>query len=331
MSVVDSATWAGQIANAAWEKAEQLSVDASKRIDVAVAFTQPAPSVNAPSDVAVPTLPGSITLPSLDQPTATALYESMRSDLMNQFEGIFSSFLSDNFPDDSFVGDAQDWITRALTTGGAGINVAVEQQVWGRARDKAIAEAQRQREGLEADWTNRRFPLPPGAFRYGLLQIDRTAQEQIGEAGRTAAIESFSREVENARLAVERAVSLRQLALSSAGEYIRVLALGPQTAAQVSSSIIDSQSRFSQALTDYYRAQVSAAEIPLRVQTTNAELKARTNEQNLRAALETLQQRVNAVMANAQQAATQAAAAFNAIHTSFGVQGNTSVNTNIEG
>ncbi|HOU64462.1 MAG TPA: hypothetical protein PK861_00320, partial [Thermomonas sp.] len=121
------------------------------------------------------------------------------------------------------------------------------------------------------------------------------------------------------------------LALTSALEYIRPLAQGPQVAAQVASTIIDSQSRFAATLTDFYRAQITAAEIPLRVSTTNAELRMRTNETNVRTAMETLGQRVNAAVASAQMAGTQAAAAFNAIHTQASVSGNDSTVTNVEG
>lgn len=173
--------------------------------------------------------------------------------------------------------------------------------------------------------------MPPGALRHGQLSIVMTAQNAIAEAARTQATESFKAELENARLAVERAVSLRSLALSSAGEYIRTLSQGPQVAAQVASTIIDSQSRFSATLADFYRAQVAAAEIPVRVSTTNAELKFRATEANLRTAMETLGQRVNAVVANAQMVGTQAAAALNAIHTQAGVSGSDQTVTSIEG
>ena len=90
-------------------------------------------------------------------------------------------------------------------------------------------------------------------------------------------------------------------------------------------------SRFASTVTDFYRAQVTAAEIPVRVGTVNAELKARTNEANLRTAMETLTQRVSAVVANAQMVGTQAAAALNAIHTQASISGSDSTQTNIEG
>lgn len=317
--------------NQAWNRALMMTEDANKRINEAVALTQPAPHAADPDRVQAPVMPVGPTLTGLDQATATALYDSTRNDVVDMLTGMFSTFLSTHFPNDNFITDAQDWVKRALTVGGAGINVNVENQLWGRVRDKALKDANRSVEALEADWAARRFPMPPGALRHGSLLIQRNAQDAIAEGARTHAIESFTREVENARMAVDKAVSLRGLALQSAGEYIRTLVTGPQVAAQVAGTIIDSQARFSSTLADYYRAQVSAVEIPVRVATTNAELKTRTNEANLKVAMDTLGQRVNAVVANAQMVGTQAAAALNAIHTQASVSGNDSTVTSIEG
>lgn len=317
--------------NQSWTRAVTLTEDAAVRINEAVALTTPSPSAPAPDVVQLPALPVGPTLTALDLPSATSLYDSTREDVVHMLTGLFTGFLTDYFPRDEFVDDAQDWVARALTVGGSGVNAVVEAQLWNRARDRALTDANRAREAMEMDWAGRRFPMPPGALRHGLAMIDKTAQDAIAEAARTQATEAFTREVENARLAVERAVSLRSLALSSAGDFIRTMVQGPQVAASVAGTIIDAQAKFSSTLTDYYRAQVTAAEIPMRVGTTNAELKARTNEANLRTAMETLGQRVSAVVANAQMVGTQAAAALNAIHTQASVSGNDSTVTSIEG
>ncbi len=319
--------------NRAWDRAVGLTVDAGKLVGEAVALTTPAPTAPVPAAVPDPTLPTPPTLPVLNQFAATAVYDSTSVNVVNMLTGLFSSFLSTHFSESGFVRDAQAWISRALTVGGSGVNAGVEAQLWNRARDRALTDASRARKTTEIDWAGRRFPMPPGALRHGLALIDKTAQDAIAEAARTQATEAFTREVENARIAVERAISLRSLAMSSAGEYIRTLVQGPQVAASVASTVVDAQARFSSTLVDYYRAQVTAVEIPVRVGTTNAELKARTNEANLRVAMETLGQRVSAVVANAQMVGTQAAAALNAINTQASVSGSSSdsVVTNIDG
>lgn len=319
------------IISAAWSKAVELSQQASDDIETAIALTTPAPRAASPDPIEVPDVPDAPALTALNQSTATALYDSTSENLINTLAALFTGYLSENFGDSGYIDNARGWIDEALTVGGSGINADVEAQLWNRARDRALTDAARGREALEADWAARRFPTPPGALRHGLLMIDKAAQDAVAEAARAQAAEAFSREVENVRFAVERAIALRSLAMSSAGDYIRTMVQGPQVANQVASTIIDSQSRFSSTLTDFYRARIAAAEIPLRVSTTNAELKVRTNETNVRTAMETLTQRVNAAVANANMVATQAAAAFNAVNTSASVSGNDSTQTNIEG
>lgn len=315
----------------AWSKALSLSDAADAKTAAAVALIGTAPSAAPPSTVLVPTAPTAPTLPALNQADATALYNSTSSNVINQLVGLYGGFLTKNFPTDAYIEDAAAWVSRALTTGGAGINVTVEGRLWGRARDRALTDAARATDTLEADWAGRRFPTPPGALRHGLLMIQRGAQDAIAEASRSQAVESFKAEVENARFAVERAVSLRSMAMSSAGEYIRTLSAGPQIAASVASMVVDSQTKFSASLTDYYRAQIGAMDIPVRVATTNADLQFRTNEANLRTQMETLTRRVEAVISNAKMAATQAAAALNAIHTNASISGSDSTTTSREG
>jgi hypothetical protein len=323
------ATLVPEFMNLAWSRAVQMSDTASAKTNQALQLITTAPSADAPTAVNAPSLPAAPALSALTQLDATTLYDATAQGVINTLTGIYSDFLSTYFPEDAYIADAQDWVARALTVGGAGINTVVEAQLWGRARDRALTDANRTRESLEADWAARRFPLPPGALRFGSLAIHRSAQDAIAEAARSQASEGFKMEVENARIALDKAVSLRSLALSSAGEYIRTLSAGPQIAASVASMVVESQTRFSATMTDYYRAQLGAVEIPVRVSTTNAELKARTNEANLRAAMETITTRVGAVMANAQMSGTQAAAALNAIHTQASISG--SDITTIEG
>ena len=70
----------------------------------------------------------------------------------------------------------------------------------------------------------------------------------------------FFTEIENVRIAVERAVQLRSLAMESAGAYIREMALTYQTGSAVTSAMLDAQVKTSSALTDYYKAQLEGRE-----------------------------------------------------------------------
>lgn len=318
------------IMQAAWAQAAQLSGLVDDRVDDALALASTAPSVPLPDSVISPVMPAAPSLPALDQTTATALFDSTREDIVNLLVGKFSEFLATYFPQDDYVAEAEDWVTRALQ-GGTGVNTAVEAQLWERARARALQDGMRAQDELSVAWAARRFPVPPGAYMHASLQITKGTQDAIAGAAREQAVKTFETEVANVRFAVERAIAMRTLAVQSAGDYIRALATGPQVAVQAASSILSAQTAFSAALTNYYQAQVAAVEVPVRVATTNAELKTRTNEANLRAAIDTMGRRVDAVVSNAQMLATQAAAAFNAMHTQASVAGNDSTVTSIQG
>lgn len=317
----------------AWDFATSRSSESSTRIAAARSEATTAPRAINPDVITVPALPAKVALSAMDRATSTELFGAARDDIVGMLTGKFSDFIARYFPEDTYVIEAQNWIKRALTVGGAGINVGVEAAIWERARARTLKDAQRAQDELSVVWAARRFPVPPGAYMNASLQIARGAQDAIAEAARTQAIEAFKMEVDNARLAVDKAIALRTLALTSAGDYIKALSLGPQIASTIASTIIDSQVKFSSVTADYYRAQLSAVEIPVRVATTNAELKSRTTSENLRAEMETLSQRVAAVIAGAQMTGTQAAAALNAIHTQASIAGssNDSVVTSIEG
>jgi len=319
------------IMSAAWAKAAELSGVVDARVDEALALASSAPSTAAPDAVLVPTLPASPALPGTTQAEASGLLDAARDDVTNLLVGKFTEFLTAYFPEDQYITDAQDWLHRAIAVGGTGISTAVESQLWERARARALADAARAQEELSQTFAARRFAVPPGAYLHASLQIARGAQDATAEAAREQAIKSFETEVGNTRLAIERAISLRGLAVQSAGQYIGTLAAGSQSAVAAASVVVESQNRLAATLTDYYRAQLVAIELPVRVATTNAELGVRTSEANLRAAVETLHRRVEAVLANAQMLGTQAAAAFNALHTQASVSGNDSTTTSIQG
>ena len=117
------------------------------------------------------------------------------------------------------------------------------------------------------------------------------------------------------------ALGLRTIALNAAGDYIKTLAMGPQLGVQAATGIADVQARMIGATTEMYRAQVSAAELPLRAKTTDAELRQRAAEANLRSANEAQHDRVAAAAAAASALGSIAASAVNSLHASASVSG----------
>ena len=278
-------------------------------------------SVPIVSDASIPSPPGV----SFDPNAALSLYEAMRVEITAQLTADFTYYLTNYFPLGTEIVDAAAWVKRALTTGGTGINANVEAQLWNRDRDRLVADQRRAEEEITRSWAARRYPLPPGAATYQVAQSRLELQKAIGESSRTVATKAWEVEIENVRMAVDKAIDLRKAAVSTALDYIRALALGPQLGVQLASTLLDAQAKVASVVTEFYRAQVSAAELPVRIGIENAQLVQRTNEANQKSRLENLQQRVNTTMAAAQALATQAAAILNGFHASVGVSGQESL------
>jgi hypothetical protein len=195
----------------------------------------------------------------------------------------------------------------------------VERRIYGRDKDRVLGEASRAEQDILVGFSNKRFTLPPGAAMAALARVRKESADRLAGNSRDIAIQQATFEIENVRIAVTQALGLRTSAIQAAGDYVRTLALGPQTGATVATALLDVQARTAQTLASFYSAEVSAAELPLKAALSNAEMLQRTSEANQRAGIEAMNQRVQATIAAAQSLGTQAAAALNGLtaHTSF--------------
>lgn len=321
-----SAAFVAGVFNDAWSIATSranAAMDMSQ--DAVDRATNPALMPAAPTVVS-PIVP---TVPTIDTPLssaeATALFMENADRISLELTDGFTSFLEDNFGDFPEFSAAQEWLHRALTTGGTGLPTVVEAQIYERERSRLLQEASRAEEELTAGWAAKRYPTPPGALRYQKARLGAEANARLAAAARDVAIQQANHLIENARFAVSAAINLRTSAISAAGEYMRALAMGPQLGITLATSLVDAQAKIASTMSSFYQAQVTAAEIPLRVSTTNAELAIRTSEANQRSSIEAMRQRVDATMAAAQSLGTQAAAALNALHAQAGISASESL------
>lgn len=278
----------------------------------------------------VPRVDIGVTIPDapaveFDPNTALALYDAMRQQITQQLADGFTNYITTYFPLGTEIADAAAWVKRALTTGGSGVNANVENQMWNRDRDRLMADERRAENEVGRVWAAKRYPLPPGAASHQVAQARLALQKAVSESSRERVVKTFETEVENARLAVEKAIDLRRSAISTALDYMKALALGPQLGAQLAGTLLDAEAKVASIVTDFYKAQVLAAELPLRIGIANADLVQRTNEANQKSQLENMSQRVATTMSAAQALATQAAALLNGIHAQTSFNGSESV------
>ncbi|MFM9922755.1 hypothetical protein VLK31_07175 [Variovorax sp. H27-G14] len=317
-----------QIVNAAWQNGQQRTIDAANRVDSAIALAGPAPLINTPAldtSYVPPISPGLV--PS-DPSDAKAIYDDTNAEITQKIEDGFADFQATYFPDIQPAADAAlAWLLKSLTTGGTGIGAGTEAQIWERDRARILGESGRAEAEAFSTFANRGFPLPPGALVSGLMQIRKAANDQLAAQSRDIAIKTADTEIENARLAVQQATGLRISALAAAGDYIKTLILGPQTAMQLATGFVGLRNDFNRTLVSLYQAQSAALDPRVRLSIADADLKMRGQEANQRSQLAIIEAKVRAALEAAQQLATQAAGLLNGIHAGVSISGQDSTST----
>lgn len=319
-----AAVTVAQIVNAMWANSQERTSQSTAYLGQALNLAGTAPHMDVPvldSAYEAPTAP---TLPEQDPNAAERVYDTKRREMETLLKDGFSGFLDKYFPVDASFQQALNWISRALTTGGAGINVGVEQALWQRAKGRVLGDTERAKAELMATWAGKRFPVPPGALVNAVNQLNVEAGRKLADVSREAAIKSFDAEVENARLAVREALDLRLKAVDAAGSYIKTLILGPQTAVQLATGIAGIQTEFARSLVQMYSAQVTAAEPAVRLAIAQGDLTARAGAANLNAESGLIDARVKSVLAAAQMLGSQASAGINAINAQASISGSDS-------
>ena len=253
-----------------------------------VSYQMPAGAAPVLQPVALDTSYVPPALPSLqidDPDDAYAMYDATRQQIENMLTGTFLDFLGRFFPS-GFFDAALAWCNRAITQGGTGVNPAVEQALFERDRARLVAEQVRAEQEAEALYANRRWPLPPGVLLAQRQAIALDTRNKLAERSRDIMIESWRMELENVKFAVGQVLDLRVKSIAAAGDYIRTLILGPQTAMQLATSLADLRTKFNQSMVALYSAEAAALEPRVRLAIADADLKMRGEEANQRSRMD---------------------------------------------
>lgn len=310
-----------QVINAKWRNAVTLLNASSDRADDAIALTDPAPQIpliDLDTSYVMPIKP---VLPDNNPADAKAIFDDARAEIHDEITAGYVDYLQTYFPDRSYFDNAIAWINRALTTGGTGVNAAVEQQLWERGRSRLQVEAMRAESDAMQSFANRGFPLPPGALVHQVQLIRQDTRDKLAEQSRDISIEAFRAELENARFAVGQALDLWMKAIAAAGDYIRTLLQGDQVAASLATAMISVRSDLARNLVALYQAESAALEPRVRLAIADAQIKEAGNEANLRSKNQTLNDRVQAAVAALTSTTQVAAASLNGISAGASISG----------
>lgn len=304
---------------------------AQNKANLADAYTgQAIQLANGTAKISAPKISGgdvrepNVAIPSRAVGLDTAVFDSMYGKIINDLADKFADFFVTYFPIRATLMPAvEEWLERAITQGGTGINANVERQIWQRDRDRISFEASSATEEAMATFAARGFPLPPGALNANVIAIQRKRSADIAAVSRDAAIKAFDTEIENVRFAIQQAIDYRTKAIAAAGDYIRALAVAPNIASSLSTQSADAQARLISAVASFYNARINATDLQIKRESINADnqMRAITTQANIDA--EYSKQRVQAAVSAAESLGQQAAASLNGLNSTAEIQEST--------
>lgn len=303
--------------NSCWALAEQLKVDVKTAIaNAGGSYIDPN---NPPEMVAAIVTPTSVTEPTVSIPAALAAsdiladFNAEQQTLVIELATKFVAFQTAHFPNEPTTYNAgEQWLQDALANPNAGIPATVASQLLTDDSDRAALDASRAAADVIASFAARRYPLEPGAEVAALVEIEQKAQSEMSASSRKLT----SLAIENMRFAVERVVGLRQVAMSSALEYIKALSIGGDQAARSVDTAYGAQSRLISAVSSYYGARTSAKELEFKGSSANAQMSQEAAKANLQSSLTTVDMRLKSLMQEADLLGRLGTALYNNAHIS---------------
>jgi hypothetical protein len=294
------------------EKASLANNAATTAINAAQGIaTLTAPHVGAAPAVMEP----NVFIPSVASGVDTALYGATYAQIIADLSDKFAGFFSDYFPmDGQLMPAVLQWLEKAVTTGGSGINTSVEDKIWQRDRDRITRLSLSEERAATASWAAKGYPLPPGAAHASVMEIRRRHSMALASLSRDRAIKTFEQEIENVKFAIQQAIDYRMRAVAAAGDYIRALALAPQIASQLATSSASAQATLINAAASYYSQRIKVAELKFSSEKMNAEMALTAGVKSLDGFITRINTQASTAIAIAQSLGQQASAALNAVN-----------------
>jgi len=306
---------AADIINAAWtlgtENIEDFKTKVSSILSTWLASTA-TPTVSA-GTVTTP----AVTEPDVDIPSSLSVDDAIstfRTQWLEQATWLadkFGVFRNTYFPDETTHYTAlSTWLANAMNNPTTGLPTAVANQLIEDDKSRILADAARASDAVIAQFAARRFPLPPGAAAAAVSDIQQKAQDEIAASGRKVVMAS----IEQMRFVIEKTINLRQMAMSSAIEYIKALAMTPDIASRVVNIGYDAQSKLISAASQFYNSRTAVAELQSKVGQFNVQTALEAAEKNQMAELTMIEDKLKALITEAQLLAQTATALFNNVH-----------------
>lgn len=311
------------VINATWNEALTSKEEFTTKMTAALSgflSTTNTPYVTA-GTIAVPSVSEpAINIPSsVDNTDVMSVFDTKYLELVGMLYQKMIDFRTTYFPDESVTYEAAEtWLKEAIANPDAGLPTAIAAQIWGDDQARILVDKARAQDAVVAQFAARRFPLPPDVAANAVLQIEQKAQDALSESSRKVAILS----VELQRFNVENILKLRQLAMSSAIDYIKALASGPDMASRLVGVGYDAQSKLISSAATFMNARTGAAELVSKVNQYNNSLTFDAATKNQAADMGMIESKLKALLSEAQAIAQMTTALMNNLHASTSVAAN---------
>lgn len=223
-----------------------------------------APTIVMPSfDALMPTT-DAIAPTNLDDVTRTN-FNDMRGVLHQTANAHMDDFLQEINPQFHAQMSAIETQLTKYLAGGTGLNPAVEDAIYTRARSKNDAEARRVRDQAWGDAAARGFTLPTGALTSAIQQARQAGADNNAAAAREIVVMQAEMEQKNLQFAVNTSADLRKAAVASMLSFL-------QSSVSLTGQALDYAKSITSALTQVYDIQVKAFVTKLEAYKTEASI-----------------------------------------------------------
>ena len=313
------------VINATWDQANSKAADFDAKID-AIAdgwlATATAPHIAAGVTVAPNVVEPAVNIPaSVSVPDVLSTFTAQYNELVALLVGKFTAFQGQYFPQDQTDYNAVEAWVKAGLANNSGLPTYVRDQIETDDHARITSEANRADDALVAKFAGMRFPMPPGALASARLQIAQKKQDAMAESSRKITVAS----VEQLKWTVEKMLSLRQMAMGSALDYIKALVSAPQISSTMVGVGYDAQSKLISSAAQFYGVRADVAKITAQSDQYNVSTTLAAAEKNQASDLTLIENRLKTLLTECSAIAQMTTSLFNNLHANSGAGYNVSV------
>lgn len=193
-------------------------------------------------------------------------YEQVFGELKTRVPKEFHDFLTEFFPLQQSLSKVETQLFNIID--GKGLPLQVKQE-WNKARDRDLLEAQRLEDEAYSSAAAKGFSMPPLTTQYRVLMAHQTASNNLSATNRDIAIESAKMQIDLFKFAVDKAISLRELALKEAMDYINLMYKEYEISIEKAKTYVESYQIFYNSMNAYYNSVNEVNRLKFQVQESN--------------------------------------------------------------